>query len=193
MQHSSFCRSVLSMSQIHTCNKHRHNGFQLHECTCEQSMLHTPSISADMHFSHMLLQPAHTQTQRDVLSLIFTFLNVCLCSLFPCHHLHPCYYNNYRPKNCSLLICCLPFCLPCSPGNKPPSLSPSLTLSLSFLPFFVQSSLLLLLRMLLSVTVRSSRPSHPLSLLSSLPVFSRLTWLQLVLTDSIPSGCPPVL
>lgn len=88
-------------------------------------MLHTPSVSTQMHWSHMILQPCHTQTQRGVYCWFMLSGNVCLYSLFPCQHLHHSYYY------CSLLIGHLPFRFHCSPGNKPLSLS----LSVSFLPF----------------------------------------------------------
>lgn len=107
------------------------------------------------------------------------FGNLCLYSLFPCQHLHHSYYN------CSLLIGHLPFRFHCSPGNKPLSLS----LSVSFLPFFSQSSLLLLLQLLLSALQWGSPTFLILSTISSLHlIFHALHVLSWQLSSNC---CPP--
>lgn len=88
-------------------------------------------------------------------------------------------------KTHSLLICCLPFHVHCSPGNKPLSLLPGFLCPIIFAVTARNAAL--------SVPVRLSRLADPLSCLSSVPVFSHLTWTQPASTDHLLSSCPLAL
>lgn len=60
------CRSVLSMSQIHTCSKHTHDGFLPHKSTCERHMLHTRPESAMKFVSHTCSRSILTHRHKEI-------------------------------------------------------------------------------------------------------------------------------
>ncbi len=138
MRRCWFCRSALSMSQTHTSSKCTHDGFQPHKCTCEQCMLHTRPQSELTRVSHTCSRSLPSRRHKEIFtaSILYLQVHVCVLSFPAIIYITVTITTIYQ--NCSLLICWFLFCLHCSPGNKP------VPLSLSFLPFFVQSSLLLL-------------------------------------------------
>ncbi len=78
------CRSVPSMSQTHTCSKHRHDGFQPHKSTCERRKLHTRPQSVLKCVSHTcsrsLQTHTHTHTHRDTKRCSLLVFAICMPS-----------------------------------------------------------------------------------------------------------------
>lgn len=92
------CTACLQISAEHVSNTHmqqtqtrRISATHIHIWAAHAS--HTPSVSAEIIPSHMLLQRSRTQTFS-----LLVFAPSKSMSLFPCHYVHHCYYNNYLPK-----------------------------------------------------------------------------------------------
>lgn len=137
----------LSADQCRACLEHTHaantdaTDFS-HANPHVSSTCFTPALNRHQD-AHAPASLSHAHTKRRSL-LVFAICK-CLYSFFPCHHLHHCYYNNYLPKTApSSFAACL------SAFTAVQATSLSLSPSLSFLSFFVQSPLLLLLQMLVS-------------------------------------------
>lgn len=60
------CLQISSMSQTHTCSKHRLDEFQPHKFACEQHMLHTRTQSAPTCMSHTCSCSLHTGTHKQM-------------------------------------------------------------------------------------------------------------------------------
>lgn len=138
------CTACLQISAEHVSNTHmqlthtrRISATQIHMRAAHAA--HTAWISIEIRLPHMLPQHSHSDTKRSL--LVFAICKW-LYSLFPSHHLHHCYYNNYLPR---------PTLSSFAASLSTFTAVQATRLSLSFLASFVQSSLLLLLEMLHSV------------------------------------------